>query len=161
MPQLIQLDIASRNPADLASWYGRLFDLPPNELAPNIYTLELGACKLFFCPRQMAGVADEAEGTHQLNISIQADKQRLRQLAEETKSKIEVFSTGGPEPTICIWDPEGNPVVLHVRACTRLKHRTHLLEEGRSAPEGRRDHKPLYCKPDFSSLFGIRRRTFC
>jgi len=110
--RVTKIDIASNRPAELAAFYQDVLGIPGSPTGNDCHLLRLGDTELFLCPRSLAGVAADAAGVHQLNVAGRWDFDAIRSAARQRGCKAELATFGSGPPRLCVWDPEGNPVVL-------------------------------------------------
>jgi len=110
--RVAKIDIASSRPHELAAFYQEVLGLPGAPRGNDCHLLKAGATEIFICPRSLAGVAEDAAGVHQLHLAGRWDFEAIRSAARSRGGKAEPASFGSGPPQLCVWDPEGNPVVL-------------------------------------------------
>jgi len=109
--RLAQLDIASRNPQAMALYYSRLLKGEFRALGGGCFAVALDRVRMLFCPRSSAGLSDTDAGVHQVCFQASGNIGDAENRAASLGSKYERLSHGELDQ-LCVWDPEGNPIVL-------------------------------------------------
>ena len=110
--RIVKVDIACDDPNHTADCYGALTGHAVHDLGNGCFQLDYGGTILFFCSKQMSGAPADAVGVHQLHLHTHSPFEDLIKIAESKGLRHEMVQYG-PNPSLCIWDVENNPIIFN------------------------------------------------